>query len=243
MANIFEARGLSYRIGNKQILDGLDLTVDEREIHSIMGVNGTGKTTLASVIMGLEGYSPTAGELLFSGEDITRLSVTERGKRGISLAWQIPANFEGITVKDYLTLRNKGTDVGALLKNVGLSPELYSGREVDESLSGGERKRIELAAVMAGKPRLVVLDEPDSGIDIASIGIITKFIGQLKQNGASVLLITHNEKMASLGDRVSLLCGGKIVKEGKASQMAGFFEKYCKGCGHVGNIEEAKLNG
>ena len=243
MPNIFETVGLGYSIGDKRILDGLDLSVGRGEIHSIMGVNGTGKTTLASVIMGLEGYRPTSGKIMFMGEEITGLSATERGKRGISLAWQIPAYFEGITVREYISLKNRGTDVPKLLKMVGLNPARYMGRKVDESLSGGERKRIELAAVMAVSPKLVVLDEPDSGIDLASIGVITGLIRKFKENGASVLLITHNEKMASMGDVVSLLCGGKIVKQGKAEDMAGFFERYCRGCDHVGKVEEAKLNG
>ena len=225
------------------ILNGLNLSVGEREIHSIMGVNGTGKTTLASVIMGLEGYLPIAGNIVFMGEDVTLLPTTERGKRGISLAWQIPASFEGITVRDYLSLIDKNTDVPALLEMVGLNPQRYMDRMVDESLSGGERKRVELAAVMAVHPKLVVLDEPDSGIDMASIEIITSLIKKFKENGASVLLITHNEKMAGIADVVSLLCGGKIVKQGRPEDLAGFFEKHCRGCEHVGKIEEGKLNG
>ncbi len=243
MAGILEARGLTYRIGKKDILNGLDLTIKKGEIHVIMGVNGTGKTTLASVVMGLGGYQPASGQLLFDGEDITTLSITERAKLGIMLAWQIPASFEGVAVREYLSLGGSNADVPSLLKMVGLSPQQYAGRFVDDSLSGGERKRIELAAVMAMKPKLVVLDEPDSGIDLASTGTITRLIRKFKENGASVLLITHNENMASVGDIVSLLCGGKIVKQGKARQMARFFEKYCKGCEHVGKVEEEKLNG
>jgi len=243
MPSLFEAVDLLYEISGKRILDGLSLSVASGEIHAIMGVNGTGKTTLASLIMGLEGYRPTSGKLLFEGKDITGSSITERGRLGIALAWQMPASFEGITVSEYLRIPNRDVDVSSLLAEVGFNPKAYANRVVDESLSGGERKRIELAAVIATSPKLVVLDEPDSGIDMASIGVITGIMRRLRGDGASVLLITHNEKMAAIGDRVSLLCGGKIVKEGKAGEMAGFFERYCKGCEHVGSVEEVRLNG
>jgi len=238
---MLELRDVHYGTGDKKILKGIDLVIGESRIQSIIGVNGTGKTTLAAIIMGLNGYRPHRGRIFFEGRDITDLSITERAKLGITLAWQIPANFEGITVKEYLSIKKNFTAPEKALKLVGLNPNLYLNRVVDENLSGGERKRIELASVFSVKPKLVILDEPDSGIDMASITAIKKVIKNFKKMGTSVLLITHSERMAKVGDTVSLLCDGKIVKEGNVKEVTEFFRKYCRECDHIGEIEEEIL--
>ena len=227
---LLEIKNLYFNINGKDILKDINLTVKKGEILPIIGVNGTGKSTLASIIMGLNGYKPTRG-----------LSVTARAKLGITLAWQIPANFEGIAVREYLSINNKMSPEEAL-NFVGLNPKSYMDRILDDSLSGGERKRIELASVLSIKPSLVILDEPDSGIDIASMDIILNVIRELKKNGSSVILITHSKRMATIADKLVLMCNGKIVKKGDAKQIIKFFEHYCKSCEHIGKIDEGVLN-
>ena len=239
---LLELKNISYSVDKKQILKGIDLEIKKSEIHSIIGVNGTGKTTLGGLIMGLEGYRPKKGKIIFDGKDITNLSTTERAKLGITLAWQSPANFEGITVREYLTLKRGFISPEKCLKFVGLNPDLYLDREVNEKLSGGERKRIELASVFSIKPKLVILDEPDSGIDITSIDAIKKVIRNFKKINASVILITHNDKMARISEKASLLCSGKIIKEGNPGEVTKFFKKHCKGCKHVGEIKKEVLD-
>ncbi|RKX83982.1 MAG: ABC transporter ATP-binding protein [Spirochaetes bacterium] len=227
---MLELKNIFYSVDNKDILEGLNLTVPDGEIYSIIGVNGTGKTTLAGIIMGLEGYKPDKGSIIFNGSDITDYSVTERAKLGITLAWQIPAFFEGVTVYEYLSLKDGNGKPEDYLDFVGLNPDKYLGRIIDESLSGGERKRIELASVLSVNPKLVILDEPDSGIDMASIDAIRNVIFSFKKAGASILLITHNEVMASMGDVVSLLCEGIIIKQGNPYEVSNYFKTYCYDC-------------
>ncbi len=229
---------LHYSTGKKEILSGVNLSVGKGEIHTILGVNGTGKTTLAAVLMGLGGFRPTSGRIIFDGRDITNLSIPERAKLGITLAFQRPANFEGITVRQYLSLSNKGITPDEALQVVGLRPDLYLNRVVDESLSGGERKRIELASVFTIKPGLVILDEPDSGIDITSIEYIKKAVRIFRENGASVILITHSEQMAAMADRASLMCSGIVIKVGGPEEVRKFFRDECRGCDHIGEIKE-----
>lgn len=224
--------------GGKPILHNLNLHVREAEIHSILGANGTGKSTLAALIMGLSGYTPTAGRILFQGEDITELPVWERARRGITLAWQEPARFEGLTVAEYLELsrrhgRNGDLSPRECLAKVGLAPEKYLRRAVDATLSGGERRRVELASVLAMKPKLAILDEPDSGIDPLAIENIVDVIRTLARDGASVLLITHHEHVAAIADRASSLCGGTILKTGDPAAIARFYRNHCLECLHV----------
>jgi Fe-S cluster assembly ATP-binding protein len=138
----------------------------------------------------------------------------ERARLGVTLAWQEPARFEGITVREYLTLGRPDRDPGPALRHVGLAPDRYLERRVDKTLSGGERHRIELASVLSIKPRLAILDEPAAGIDMLSIDHIVGVIRALKADGGSVLLITHQEDVALIADRASQLCAGRIVFSG-----------------------------
>lgn len=222
----------------KQILHDLNLEVREAEIRSILGVNGTGKSTLAYVVMGLSGYEPTAGRIWLDGEEIIKLSISERAKRGITLAWQEPARFEGLTVAEYLEVGKRHTSYASLgpgecLEKVGMQPGKYLRRAVDGTLSGGERRRIELASVLAMSPKLAILDEPDSGIDALSIENIVDVIRTLSRNGSAVLLITHHEEVAEVADRASSLCGGTILKTGEPTAIARFYRNHCQECPHV----------
>jgi Fe-S cluster assembly ATP-binding protein len=190
------------------------------------------------VILGLSGYREASGSIVFRGEDITGLSVSERAKRGITMAWQEPARFEGLSVAEYLSIGQRHSQEVSpspreCLTKVGLTPENYLTRSVDTTLSGGERKRIELASVLAMRPKLAILDEPDSGIDALSIDYVVEVIRTFSRNGATVLLITHHEEVAEIADRASSLCGGTILKTGDPVAVARFFRNHCQECLHV----------
>lgn len=244
---MLEVTDLQLILGGKPVLHDLNLRVHEAEIHSILGANGTGKSTLAAVLMGLSGYQPSGGRIVFDGEDITRLPISERARRGITLAWQEPARFEGLTVGEYLRLSQRNAKSQLLspeecLMKVGLSPEKYWRRAVDATLSGGERRRVELASVLAMQPRLVILDEPDSGIDALSIGNIVDVIRTFARNGSAVLLITHHEEVAAIADRSSSLCGGTILKTGDPAAIARFFRNHCQECQHINAPVQEEVN-
>jgi Fe-S cluster assembly ATP-binding protein len=224
--------------GGKRILHDLELQIADGEVHAVLGLNGSGKSTLASVIMGLGGYAPSSGRVFFLGEEITDLPLFERARRGITLAWQEPARFEGLTVADYLKIgirpdRSPPLTPKECLSMVGLPPDKYLGRAVDASLSGGERKRVELASVLAMQPALAILDEPDSGIDALSVSCIVDVIRTLARNGSSVLLITHLEEVAATADRASSLCRGTILRTGEPKEIARFFRNHCMECSHA----------
>ena len=234
-------------LGGRKILHNVNLELGVNEVHSVLGMNGTGKSTLASVIMGLNGYAPTAGRILFCEEDITALSISERAQRGITLAWQEPARFEGLTVAEYLATgrqvaRNSPLSAQECLEKVGLRPQMYLNRAVDTTLSGGERRRVELAAVLAMGPKLAILDEPDSGIDPPSIDNIIDVIRTLSRRGAAVLLITHHGEVAAIADRASALCAGTILKTGNPVTITRFFRDYCQECLHINEPAGKELN-
>jgi len=227
---------LQLRLNGKAIIDDLNLHVKPSEIHGLLGENGTGKTSVAYLIMGVNNYRPTAGRIIFEGQDIAPLSISQRAKQGISLAWQEPARIEGLTVRDYLKLSAKNSNVESVkqyLLMVGLDPAQYLDRDIDNTLSGGERKRIELASLLAMHPRLAILDEPDSGIDIISLPLILNGIVEMSKQGSSVLLITHNEKVAEIAHRVSVLCAGKIIRTGPPAETSLWFKNNCQTCLHI----------
>lgn len=214
---LLRIHNLTFAVEGRTILDRLNLAIEPCEIHALLGANGSGKTTLAYLLMGCEGYRPTGGTVVFAGTDLLTLPIHERAKLGLTLAWQEPARFEGITVREYLTLGHAGGDPEWLLKLVGLDPDRYVDRLVDKTLSGGERHRIELASVLAMKPKLAILDEPAAGIDMLSIHQIIEVIRALKAQGSAVLLITHQEEVATIADAASQLCNGHIVCTGSPS--------------------------
>jgi Fe-S cluster assembly ATP-binding protein len=228
---LLEIHNLAFEVGRQTILDRLDLTIDPNEIHALLGANGSGKTTLAYLLMGCDGYVPTAGTIFFEGTDLLPLKMHERARRGVTLAWQEPARFEGITVREYLTLGRQDRDPESALAQVGLAPDRYLTRRVDKSLSGGERHRIELASVLTMRPILAVLDEPAAGIDMLSINHIIQIIRTLKDAGGSVLLITHQEEVALIADRASQLCGGRLIFAGSPRETVDHFRgRTCVRC-------------
>jgi len=238
-APLLDIRNLTLEVDRRAILDRLDLAVQAGEIHALLGANGSGKTTLACVLMGCEGYVPGAGCVRFNGVELLPLKMHERARLGLTLAWQEPARFEGVTVREYLALGRPDYDAGPALRQVGLAPERYLERQVDRALSGGERHRIELASVLSMKPRLAILDEPVAGIDMLSIKHIIGVIRTLKADGGSVLLITHQEEVALVADRASQLCAGRIIFSGGPREAVDHFRGRacvrCDGevCNHV----------
>lgn len=214
-----------------RIVESANLNVEKGEVHAIVGLNGAGKSTLAYAIMGI--IPLCGGKIIFKGEDITDMSITDRAKRGITLAWQEPARFEGITVEEYLRISNRYVENDAIkeaLDMVSLDPKKYLKREVGEGLSGGERKRIELAAVYLMKPELAILDEPDSGIDMLSVYDIVGLIRTINSRGSTVIIITHREDMAEIADRSTLMCAGTPVVTGTPVKVGRIFRNMCKTC-------------
>lgn len=230
---ILHIEKISLNLEGRQILKDLSLSLEAGTIHSILGSNAAGKSSLAYLIMGCCDYIAQSGRIYFAGEDITSLPLSKRAKMGLTLAWQEPARFEGLTVKDYIAvgMKEKGNSlIEKALHHVLLEPKDYLNREVDKTLSGGERKRIELASVFAMRPKLAILDEPDSGIDILALDNIVNMIRELKTQGTTVLLITHREEVSEIADRTSLMCSGFIIKEGKPKEVGKYFKEKCIPC-------------
>ena len=198
------------------ILNKISFGVKEGSIHAIIGPNGSGKSTLAYTIMGLNNYKPSEGKIYFDGIDITDMNITERAKLGITLAWQEPARIDGLSIPKYISLgikdiENKNNIIKEALEIVNLEPERYMNRTIDESLSGGERKRIELAAAIAMRPKLIMLDEPDSGLDFIVIEDFLNIFEKIKALNMTILLITHREDIGMVADYGTLIWYGEAL--------------------------------
>lgn len=227
---ILHIEDLWLRRNGREILRGVNLDVHSGQVHVLLGLNGSGKSSLAYAIMGCEGYTPDAGRIFFDGRDLAGLSITERARLGLTLAWQEPARFEGIPIGKYVGLGQKQPDrekVVAALEAVSLPPKYYGYRAADQTLSGGERKRVELAAVYAMQPKLAILDEPDSGIDVLTLGDIAMLIRRMAMQGTAVLLITHRDEMVEIADTASLMCAGAIIFTGAPLEARRYFSTRC----------------
>ena len=223
----------------KNIVKNISLTVNEGSIHAIIGPNGSGKSTLAYAIMGLENYDLSSGTIYFRDTEITNMDVTERARLGITLAWQEPARIEGLSVPKYISLgikdkSNLTEKVIEALKIVNLDPNKYMQRDVDESLSGGERKRIELAATIAMRPKLVILDEPDAGLDMIVIEDFLNIFNKIKELDMTILLITHREDIGMVADY------GTLIWQGKSMITDNFAEVMLRYCAKAGLKEFCK---
>ena len=169
--------------------------------------------------------------IFYQGADITHLPIDERARLGITLAWQEPVRIEGLPIGKYISLGMQEVSnerVYEALEAVALPPKAYAYRPLDETLSGGERKRVELAAVFAMQPKVAILDEPDSGIDVLSIQDIGNLILRMAQSGSSVLLITHREELVQQSDIASLMCLGTIIFSGEPEEAAKFYQTRCQ---------------
>lgn len=207
--------------GVRQILKDVSLTVDERMVV-ITGPNGSGKSTMAKLIAGIE--QPTSGQILLDGEDITHMSITERARRGISFAFQQPVRFKGITVFDLISIASgkklSTNEACTYLSEVGLCARDYVNREVNDSLSGGELKRIEIATVIARGAKLSVFDEPEAGIDLWSFqNLIQVFERMRRHNNGSILIISHQERILNIADEIVVIAKGKIVNHGPREEI------------------------
>ncbi|MCD6576202.1 MAG: ATP-binding cassette domain-containing protein [Nanoarchaeota archaeon] len=206
----------------RSILRNISFSINKGEIHAVLGANGAGKSTLARAIMGIEKAN---GKILFKEREISNLSITKRAKQGIRFMQQSPPSFEGIKIREYIKIDSAKSieEIRKILEKVGL-PAKYSERFLDDSLSGGERKRVELASLLAANPELIILDEPDSGIDMVSINRIKKIILEMNKNGSTILLITHKESMTSIADKAHLMVNGKIVASGAPKEINKLFK-------------------
>jgi Fe-S cluster assembly ATP-binding protein len=241
---ILEVQNLNLTLGGKGILNNLSIDFWEGHVHAIVGPNGAGKSTLAFTIMGLSGYRDFTGKILFHGEDISSLDIDERARRGIGLGWQEPARFEGLSIRDFLSAsaRVKSEDsIASALEKVALDPDQYLSRAVDKTLSGGERKRVELASLLAMQPEVVLLDEPDSGIDIEALNRIFQAIELLKSSGSTVILITHSLAVLKRAEHAFLMCHGDIIDKGSVDRINGYFENKCIPCEHKNMPIEGEL--
>lgn len=185
------------------------------------GPNGSGKSTLAKIIMGL--IKPTSGKIYFNDEDITELSVNERAKKGISYAFQQPVRFKGLRVRDLLEIANESqdkNDIYEILHEVGLSPEEYLGRELNDTLSGGEMKRIEIAMTVLRRAQLSVFDEPEAGIDLWSFQSLTRLFEKMQQEtSGGIIIISHQERILAIADKIIYLKNGKIVDDAESERI------------------------
>lgn len=240
--NILSINKLTLEKGGKNLLDNISLEIEAGKIYALVGPNGAGKSTLAYAIMGLDGYREISGDILFDEKSIGKASVSQRAKLGITLAWQEPARFQGLRVEDFLmaTAGKKGEGVIEALAKVGLSAEKYLSRAVDKTLSGGERKRIELASIICMKPRLVILDEPDSGVDIEALKHVFEVMDYLKDIGTTVIVITHNMQVLRKADQAFLLCEGKLIDQSKGEDVAEYFKKRCQTCPRKNNFNKER---
>lgn len=222
---MIELRNITYHVkdeaGEKDVLDNVSLTLDGHFV-ALTGPNGGGKSTLAKVIAGI--IRPTAGRVLWNGEDITDLSVTERARKGISYAFQQPVRFKGLTVKDLLSIAaGKNATLATAceyLSEVGLCARDYLDREVNASLSGGELKRIEIATILARGTKLSLFDEPEAGIDLWSFSsLINVFEKMREKTQGDIIIISHQERILSVADHIVVLANGKVQKSGVREEV------------------------
>lgn len=227
---MLELKNISFQIPDEKvrnakeigILNDVSFTLEDNKFVVITGPNGGGKSTLAKIIAGIE--KPTSGQILWDGQDITDMGITERARLGISYAFQQPVRFKGVTVFDLLRLA-AGKDISVAgaceyLSKVGLCAKDYIKREVNGSLSGGEIKRIEIATILARKTKVSVFDEPEAGIDLWSFqNLIQVFEEMHQQLHGSILIISHQERILNIADEILLIADGKLVKKGTKDEI------------------------
>ena len=222
---MLELKNISFQAEDEgkeiEILRDINLTI-ENQFVAVTGPNGSGKSTLAKIVAGI--LTPTEGQILLDGVDITDKSITERARLGIGFAFQQPVRFKGITVKDMLSsAAGRDTDISEIcnmLSEVGLCAREYVNREINASLSGGELKRIEIAMIMARKSRVSIFDEPEAGIDLWSFqNLIRVFEKMHREIQGTILIISHQERILNIADQIVLLSDGRIEKVGSREDI------------------------
>ena len=228
MSTLLKIENLNVGIADeKEILKGINLEIKKGEIHVIMGPNGSGKTTTANAILNNPVYQKSSGKIIFDGEDITNLKTDEIARKGVFMSFQLPEEIPGITVTDFLkTAKGKITgrpikifefkaELKKYMEELQIKPE-YANRSLNVGFSGGEKKKNEILQMLVLNPKLAILDETDSGLDVDAIKTVSKGIEMFKTSENGVLIITHNNKILSnlKVDYVHVLIDGKIVKTG-----------------------------
>ncbi|HCW7414388.1 TPA: Fe-S cluster assembly ATPase SufC [Staphylococcus aureus] len=229
MASTLEIKDLHVSIEDKEILKGVNLTINTDEIHAIMGPNGTGKSTLSSAIMGHPSYEVTKGEVLLDGVNILELEVDERAKAGLFLAMQYPSEITGVTNADSMrsainAKREEGQEINLMqfIKKLDKNMDFLdidkdmAQRYLNEGFSGGEKKRNEILQLMMLEPKFAILDEIDSGLDIDALKVVSKGINQMRGENFGALMITHYQRLLNYitPDKVHVMYAGKVVKSG-----------------------------
>ncbi|HFO1127123.1 TPA: Fe-S cluster assembly ATPase SufC [Staphylococcus aureus] len=229
MASTLEIKDLHVSIEGKEILKGVNLTINTDEIHAIMGPNGTGKSTLSSAIMGHPSYEVTKGEVLLDGVNILELEVDERAKAGLFLAMQYPSEITGVTNADFMrsainAKREEGQEINLMqfIKKLDKNMDFLdidkdmAQRYLNEGFSGGEKKRNEILQLMMLEPKFAILDEIDSGLDIDALKVVSKGINQMRGENFGALMITHYQRLLNYitPDKVHVMYAGKVVKSG-----------------------------
>lgn len=229
MASTLEIKDLHVSIEDKEILKGVNLTINTDEIHAIMGPNGTGKSTLSSAIMGHPSYEVTKGEVLLDGVNILELEVDERAKAGLFLAMQYPSEITGVTNADFMrsainAKREEGQEINLMqfIKKLDKNMDFLdidkdmAQRYLNEGFSGGEKKRNEILQLMMLEPKFAILDEIDSGLDIDALKVVSKGINQMRGENFGALMITHYQRLLNYITpyKVHVMYAGKVVKSG-----------------------------
>ena len=223
---MLELKNLTFTVaaeaGRTDILKDISLSIEDKKFIVITGPNGGGKTTLAKAIMGL--ITPTSGQIIWNGEDITGLNIAERAQKGISYGFQQPPRFKGMKVSDLLQIAAGKSlsheEACGYLTKVGLCARDYVDRDVDTSLSGGEVKRIEIATVLAKNADLMIFDEPEAGIDLWSFARLTETFQALHdRQEKTILIISHQERIIRLADEIILVAGGEVADRGPAEKL------------------------
>ena len=227
---LLNINNLHTKAGEKEILKGLNLKINAGEIHVIMGPNGAGKSTLANTILSNPQYKITEGEINFEGENINELKTDERAKKGIFMSFQTPEEVPGISVMNFLKTAKASKEKEPIkifafkkeleenMKKLNMNPT-YSTRDLNVDFSGGEKKKNEILQMLMLKPKLAILDETDSGLDVDAIKAVSEGIAMYKNSENAVLIITHSTKILQnlKPDYVHVLVDGKIVKTGNAN--------------------------
>lgn len=224
---MLEIKNLTYTVTDPdtgketKIIDNISLTINDRFV-AVTGPNGGGKSTLAKLIAGI--YTPDSGEILLDGVDITKMSITERANAGISFAFQQPVRFKGITVKDLISLASGNkisvAEACKYLSEVGLCAKEYVNREVNESLSGGELKRIEIAMINARGTKFSIFDEPEAGIDLWSFNNLIKVFEKMhERTHGCIMIISHQERILDIADKIVVVADGKVAAYGEKNDI------------------------
>jgi Fe-S cluster assembly ATP-binding protein len=236
--NLLEIKDLHVEIDGKEILKGINLVLELGKVNALMGPNGSGKSTLANVIMGNQKYIVTKGKIIFNGEDITNLNADERAKKGIFLSFQYPQEITGVTISNFLRAalnKTKEEKISVIdfhklldkkLKMLKIKED-FSGRYLNEGFSGGERKKSEILQMSILNPKLAILDETDSGLDIDALRTVAEVINTLMTKDKCILIITHYKRILEYvkPDKVFIINNGKIILDGNSDLVNHLEEK------------------